>query len=70
MKQILYQTKGAHPSAQETSQKAPKEKEESKHCKRNVMSVLIEKSLQRSHRTRCQRSGTGIAVQSRYTDIF
>lgn len=70
VEQILYQSEWAQPSAYGPSQQTSEQKEKSKHCKRNVKSLLIQQGLQRAHGTGADGSGTGITVQSRHTGVF
>ena len=70
VQKVLYQPKGAQPSADKAPQKAAKQKEKAQSRKGNLESLLIEQSLESSDGTGGDGTGAGITVQSRNTGVF
>ena len=74
VQKILYQSKRTQPSAGKSPQKAPKQKEKTKHPKRDALgdgkSLLIQQSLQGAYGAGSNCPRAGIAVQARNTGKF
>ena len=66
MQDILHETEGAKPTADEAPEKKPEEQQQTRHIKREARHGSAPRALPRTDGTRPQRPGTGIAVEPRH----
>ena len=70
MQQILDQSKGTQPAADQPSDQSPHKNEKSRYIKSQLKVPAPNDSLERADGTGSQRPGAGIAIQTGNTEIF
>lgn len=70
MQQVLDQSKGTQPAADQPADQSPHKNEKSGYIKSQLKVPAPNDSLERADGTGSQRPGAGIAIQAGNTEIF